>query len=65
MNRRVRKSILKDAKMPPQHVAEIVPPDIKPITKEHNIGRNDKCPCNSGKKYKSCCLNTGEFENYK
>lgn len=21
-----------------------------------NIGRNDKCPCNSGKKYKKCCL---------
>lgn len=20
------------------------------------IGRNDKCPCNSGKKYKKCCL---------
>jgi len=24
----------------------------KPI----NVGRNDKCPCNSGKKYKHCCL---------
>lgn len=21
------------------------------------IGRNDPCPCNSGKKYKKCCLN--------
>ena len=21
-----------------------------------NIGRNDKCPCHSGKKYKKCCL---------
>lgn len=21
-----------------------------------NVGRNDKCPCGSGKKYKSCCL---------
>ena len=20
------------------------------------IGRNDPCPCNSGKKYKKCCL---------
>ena len=20
------------------------------------IGRNDLCPCNSGKKYKKCCL---------
>lgn len=23
-----------------------------------NLGRNDKCPCNSGKKYKKCCLGT-------
>lgn len=22
----------------------------------HNIGRNDVCPCGSGKKYKKCCL---------
>ena len=22
----------------------------------HNIGRNDPCPCGSGKKYKKCCL---------
>ena len=25
--------------------------------KEHNVGRNDPCPCGSGKKYKKCCLN--------
>ena len=24
-------------------------------TKEENIGRNDPCPCGSGKKYKKCC----------
>lgn len=23
-----------------------------------NIGRNDECPCGSGKKYKRCCFNT-------
>ena len=23
----------------------------------NNLGRNDLCPCGSGKKYKSCCLN--------
>ena len=23
----------------------------------NNVGRNDLCPCGSGKKYKSCCLN--------
>jgi hypothetical protein len=24
---------------------------------DYNVGRNDKCPCGSGKKYKKCCLN--------
>ncbi len=26
------------------------------IMKKHKIGRNDLCPCDSGKKYKNCCL---------
>ncbi|WP_353505416.1 SEC-C metal-binding domain-containing protein [Clostridium sp. Marseille-Q2269] len=32
----------------------------KKVDKEHHkgkIGRNDPCPCGSGKKYKKCCLN--------
>lgn len=28
-------------------------------------GRNDPCPCGSGKKYKNCCLNTGGTPNSK
>ncbi|HDK7175813.1 TPA: preprotein translocase subunit SecA [Clostridium botulinum] len=27
----------------------------QPIKKENRIGRNDLCPCGSGKKYKNCC----------
>ncbi|CEJ75192.1 protein translocase subunit SecA1 [[Clostridium] sordellii] len=27
----------------------------KPVKKEEEIGRNDECPCGSGKKYKKCC----------
>jgi len=27
----------------------------KPIVKKEKIGRNDICPCGSGKKYKKCC----------
>ena len=27
----------------------------KTIVKEAKIGRNDSCPCGSGKKYKKCC----------
>ena len=25
------------------------------VVKENKIGRNDPCPCGSGKKYKNCC----------
>lgn len=28
---------------------------IIPINGSHKIGRNDPCPCKSGKKYKKCC----------
>ena len=28
----------------------------KPLVKAEKIGRNDPCPCGSGKKYKQCCL---------
>ena len=27
----------------------------EPIKNDHNFGRNDLCPCGSGKKYKNCC----------
>jgi preprotein translocase subunit SecA len=27
----------------------------QPVTREKKIGRNDSCPCGSGKKYKKCC----------
>ncbi len=28
----------------------------KPIVSQKKVGRNDPCPCGSGKKYKKCCL---------
>jgi hypothetical protein len=32
------------------------PPEALPLTKEGpKVGRNDPCPCGSGKKYKKCC----------
>lgn len=35
------------------------PADIKPSAsqpeKQKKVGRNDPCPCGSGKKYKRCC----------
>ena len=27
---------------------------------EKLVGRNDPCPCGSGKKFKKCCMNRGE-----
>ena len=27
----------------------------KTVTVEKTVGRNDPCPCGSGKKYKKCC----------
>lgn len=29
---------------------------MQPIRREKLPGRNDKCPCGSGKKAKKCCL---------
>jgi preprotein translocase subunit SecA len=35
-------------------VAQKAPPKIQPVRSEQKIGRNDPCPCGSGKKYKQC-----------
>ena len=29
--------------------------EVKPVRNDNKIGRNDPCPCGSGKKYKHCC----------
>ena len=34
-----------------------LPEPVAPIKGGGNVGRNDPCPCGSGKKYKKCCLN--------
>ena len=28
----------------------------QPVRKAAKVGRNDPCPCGSGKKYKNCCI---------
>lgn len=34
-----------------------LPPPVEPIKgSKEGPGRNDPCPCGSGKKYKQCCL---------
>ena len=32
---------------------EVEQPYVNPF---RDVGRNDECPCGSGKKYKKCCL---------
>ncbi|PTQ85979.1 SEC-C motif-containing protein [Trichococcus patagoniensis] len=34
--------------------------NVFPFEKKVKIGRNDPCPCGSGKKYKNCCMNKQE-----
>ena len=31
------------------------------VREEPRVGRNDPCPCGSGKKYKKCCMNKHEI----
>jgi hypothetical protein len=38
-------------------VSDVVPIHLKPLLgPRHDPGRNDPCPCGSGKKFKKCCL---------
>ena len=34
-------------------------PEVKEV-RVFKVGRNELCPCGSGKKYKNCCLGSGE-----
>lgn len=36
----------------------------RPWVRDNKVRRNDLCPCGSGKKYKNCCMTTGEYETY-
>ncbi|MDO4806114.1 MAG: SEC-C metal-binding domain-containing protein [Coriobacteriales bacterium] len=37
------------------HVVPYVDAQPQPVPKPAKVGRNDPCPCGSGKKYKKCC----------
>ena len=43
----------------------IMPIKTRTIIREYDkkVGRNDPCPCGSGKKYKHCCLNEEKYSN--
>ncbi|MDE2758663.1 MAG: SEC-C metal-binding domain-containing protein [Acidobacteriota bacterium] len=38
--------------------AEEAPEPRRPVIRGPKIGRNEPCPCGSGKKYKKCCALT-------
>ncbi len=40
----------------PRDLAYFFPPPV-PWARSRKNGRNDPCPCGSGRKYKRCCLN--------
>ncbi len=40
------------------HLRTITGGEIEPVEK---LGRNDPCPCGSGKAFKRCCLRSGRF----
>jgi hypothetical protein len=46
--------------MPPGWLASSdanrIQPDNRALPEHSKVGRNDPCPCGSGKKYKKCCL---------
>ena len=41
-----------------EHGEETSKEVTEPVHSGPKIGRNDPCPCGSGKKYKKCCLGT-------
>ena len=38
-----------------EHYSQNQQTDNSPITNGQKVGRNEACPCGSGKKYKHCC----------
>ncbi len=45
---------------PPEQQQPPVEVKAVPITVPPKVGRNDPCPCGSGKKYKNCCMEKDE-----
>lgn len=53
--RKKRKEDERKAGLPTDDEPEL-PPPVEPIRGDSDTpGRNDPCPCGSGKKYKKCC----------
>lgn len=57
MRMETNRSFAQELEEAPAEPAPLPTPSEKiiPITADEKIGRNDDCPCGSGKKYKKCC----------
>ncbi len=45
-----------EARLSQVHAQAISNPEVKSVY-QVKIGRNDICPCGSGRKFKKCCIN--------
>jgi len=52
MNKDLRPSL---PGLPSEGNRKTAQPEVQQVRKDKKIGRNDPCPCGSGKKYKHCC----------
>lgn len=53
---RISENVPKREKVAEPIEASHGPKERKPVVKDEKVGRNDPCPCGSGKKYKKCCM---------
>ena len=54
---------LEDIAVKQQSTSKMYLGKTRTIVREYKkIGRNEKCPCGSGEKYKNCCLSSGKYE---
>jgi hypothetical protein len=51
--------------VPPTHDFDFTKEKMSPVVKTTKPGRNDPCPCGSGKKYKNCCALKNNLNNSK
>jgi len=52
-------SMMADGLPPGAPVPRRMPPPAAPAAPRKKVGRNEPCPCGSGKKYKNCCGKAG------
>lgn len=48
--------------IPYEYNIQKLPVQVEGVRKKRKIGRNELCPCNSGKKFKKCCIGKGIYD---